>query len=95
MTLDCKTVRIFAYSSTRELSNKVWSEAENGEHESGKRRYGRVRLARSARVRLLRYAKPISRNKLTVLQSTVTLFLLFAFSRLFSLEQSTDFYRYS
>ena len=33
--LDCKTVRIFAYSSTREQSN----EAEN-------RPYGRVRLAR-------------------------------------------------
>ena len=58
--LDCKTVRIFAYSSTREQSN----EAEN-------RPYGRVRLAR---VRLLRHALPISllilRKKPTVLQST-------------------------
>ena len=47
--LDCKTVRIFAYSSTREQSN----EAEN-------RPYGRVRLARFARVRLLRHALSIS-----------------------------------
>ena len=44
--VDCKTVRIFAYSSTREQSNK--------------RPYGRVRLARFARVRLLRHALPIS-----------------------------------
>ena len=63
---------------------KVWSEAENGEHETGERRYGRVRLARFARVRLSRYAKPISRNKPTVLQSIVTLFLLFAFPHPFS-----------
>ena len=95
MTLDCKTVRFLRIQVRASYQTKVWSEAENGEHESGKRRYGRVRLARSARVRLLRYAKPISRNKPTVLQSTVTLFLLFAFPRLFSLEQSTDFYRYS
>ena len=55
--LDCKTVRIFACSSTRELSN---------------RRSG-TRLARFARVRLLRHALPISllilRKKPTVLQS--------------------------
>ena len=49
--VDCKTVRIFAYSSTREQSN----EAENRERD-----YGRVRLARFARVRLLRHALPIS-----------------------------------
>ena len=40
--LDCKTVRIFAYSSTREQSNnnkkKVWNEAENRDRgESGVR----------------------------------------------------------
>ena len=29
--LDCKTVSIFAYSSVRERSKKVWGEAENGE----------------------------------------------------------------
>ena len=55
--LDCKTVQIFACSSTRELSN---------------RRSG-TRLARFARVRLLRHALPISililRKKPTVLQS--------------------------
>ena len=59
MVLDCKTVRIFAYSSTREQSN------------------GRVRLARFARVRLLRHALPISllilRKKPTVLQSSMVL----------------------
>ena len=55
--LDCKTVRIFAYSSTREQSNKRC-----------------VRLARFARIRLLRHALPISlltlRKKPTVLQSS-------------------------
>ena len=51
--LDCKTVRIFAYSSTCEQSNK---------------RCGtRLRLARFARVRLLRHALPIS---LLVLRKT-------------------------
>ena len=49
--LDCKTVRIFAYSSTHEhAKQKVWNEAENRE------RYGRVRLARFARIRLLLHA---------------------------------------
>ena len=58
--LDFKTVRIFAYSSKREQSNKkVWNEAENGEWDCGEtlRRffflsphtpYGHVRLARFA-----------------------------------------------
>ena len=46
--LDCKTVRIFAYSSTREQSNKSLNEAENTELD-----YGRVRLAR---LRLLHHA---------------------------------------
>ena len=58
--LDCKTVRIFAYSSTREQSNK--------------RSGTRLRLARFAHARLLRHALPISlliwRKKPTVLQST-------------------------
>ena len=72
--LDCKTVRIFAYSSTREQSNKrsgmrLKTESENGERRSHTP-YGRVRLAR---VRLLRHALPISllilRKKPTVLQS--------------------------
>ena len=58
--LDCKTVRIFAYSSTREQSNK----------RSGMR----LKTESEARVRLLRHALPISllilRKKPTVFQST-------------------------
>ena len=57
--LDCKTVRIFAYSSTREQSNKRSGTRLKMESETEKRRYGRVRLARFARVRLLRHALPI------------------------------------
>ena len=72
--VDCKTVRIFAYSSTREQSNKRCGTRLKTESETGERRYGRVRLARFARVRLLRHALPISllilRKKPTVLQST-------------------------
>jgi len=58
--LDCKTVRIFCVSKyARAVKQKV---------------YGRVRLARFARVRLLRNALPISllilrKKKPTVLQS--------------------------
>ena len=33
--LDCKTVRIFAYSSTRAVKQKVWNEAENRERDWG------------------------------------------------------------
>ena len=63
-SLDCKTVRIFAYSSTREQSN----EAENRERDwretlfflSPHTPVGRVRLARFERVRLLLHALPIS-----------------------------------
>ena len=74
--VDCKTVGIFAYSSTREQSK-----AENRERDWGETLfslsphtpYGRVRLARFARIRLLRHALPISllilRKKPTVLQS--------------------------
>ena len=73
--LDCKTVRIFAYSSTREQSNKRSKTRLKTESETGERRYGRVRLARFARVRLLRHTLPISllilRKKQTVLQSNV------------------------
>ena len=74
--VDCKTVRIFAYSSTREQSNKRSATKLKTESKTGERRYtpvGRVRLARFARVRLLRHALPISllilRKKPTVLQS--------------------------
>ena len=50
--LDCKTVRILAYSRTREQSNK-----RSGTRLKTERR---VRLARFVRVRLLRHALPIS-----------------------------------
>ena len=60
---NCKTVRIFA----RAAKQKVWSEAENEERDTGV-----VRLARLARVRLLSYATPILRKKPTELQSSVT-----------------------
>ena len=74
--IDCKTVRIFAYSSTREQSNKrstmrLKTESETGEFS---------RLARFARVRLLRHALPISllilRKKPTVLQSKMMVSVL-------------------
>ena len=72
--VDCKTVRIFAYSSTREKSNKRSRTRLKTESETRERRYGRVRLARFACGRLLRHAVPISllilRKKPTVLQST-------------------------
>ena len=59
--LDCKTVSIFAYSSTREQSNKKSGTKLKTESETGDRRLtGRVRLARFTRVRLLRHALPIS-----------------------------------
>ena len=60
MWLDCNTDRIFACSSTREQSNKGSGTRLRTESETGERRYGRVRLARLARVRLLRHALPIS-----------------------------------
>ena len=63
IVIDCKTVRIFAFSSTPEQSNKrcgtrLKTESESGE--SPHRPYGRVRLARFMRARLLRHALPIS-----------------------------------
>ena len=79
--LDCKTVRIFAYSSTREQSNKRSGMRLKTESETGERRFffsSRTRpwLARFARVRLLRHVLPISllilRKKPTVLQSILT-----------------------
>ena len=48
-TIDCKTVRIFAYSSTREQSNKRSGTRLKTESETGERRPGLVRLARFAR----------------------------------------------
>ena len=46
--VDCKTVRIFAYSSTREQSDKRSGMRLKTESETGERPYGRVRLARFA-----------------------------------------------
>ena len=67
LDLDCKTVRILAYSSTREQSNKRFGTRLKTER--------RVTLARFVRVRLLRHALPISllilRKKPTVLQSSL------------------------
>ena len=51
--LDCKTVRIFAYSSTRQQP----SEAENGERDWGARRYKYGRVRREG-ARLLRCSSP-------------------------------------
>ena len=81
--LDCKTVRIFEYSSTREQSNKGFFSLTSHANlvprsPTAKRKpHGRVRLACFARVRLLRHALPIPllilRKKPTVLQSTYKL----------------------
>ena len=59
LCLDCKTVRIFAYSSTREQSNKRSRTRLKTESET-RGETGGVRLARFARARLLRHALPIS-----------------------------------
>ena len=52
-TLDCKTVRIFAYSSTREQSNKRCGTRLKTESETGERRFFFSRLweARALRAR--------------------------------------------
>ena len=75
LSLDSKTVYIFAYSSTRERSNKRSGTRLKTESETHTP-YGRVRLARLARVGLLRHALPIFllilREKPTVLQSKLS-----------------------
>ena len=79
--IDCKTVRIFACSSTREQLNKSSETRLKTESETDFF-LGRVKLASSARVKLLRRTLPISllilRKRPTVLQSrserTVELF---------------------
>ena len=50
--------RVFKYA--RAVKQKVWNKAENRERDWGETPYGRVRLARFARVKLLRHALPIS-----------------------------------
>ena len=81
--LDCKTVRFCVFEYARAVKQKVWNEAENRERDWGETLkvfflsphtpYERVRLARFARLRLLREALPFSllilRKKPTVLQS--------------------------
>ena len=71
-SLDCKTVRICAYSSKREQSNKRSGTRLKTDREHTP--YGRVRLGRFARVGLLLHALPISllilREKPTLLQSS-------------------------
>ena len=57
--LDCKKVRIFAYSSKREQSSKRSGTGMKTESETGERLFF-SRLTRFARVRLLRHALPIS-----------------------------------
>ena len=53
--LDCKTVRIFAYSSTREQSN----EAENRERDWGETlKIRTVRFAYVIFVRITRFSQP-------------------------------------
>ena len=72
--VDCNTVRIIACSSS-EQSNERSGTRLTKESDTGERRYGRVRLASFARVRLLRHALLISllilRKKPIVLQSSV------------------------
>ena len=66
------------YKYARAVKPKVWNEGENRERDWGETvffsRLTRPRLARFARVKLLRHALPISllilRKKPTVLQST-------------------------
>ena len=77
MNLECKTVRSFTYSSTREQSNKRSATRLKTESETGGDAFflSRVRLTRFARVRLLRHALPISflilRKKPTVLKPNI------------------------
>ena len=77
INLDCKTVRIFAYSSTREQSNKrSWNEAEKRERDWGETLKIRACEARPLRARktlTLRFTDFFSdfEKKPTFLQSMV------------------------
>ena len=72
--VDCNTVSTFACSSSEQSNGRSGTRLRT-ESETRERRYGHVRLASFARVRLLRHALPISllilRKKPTVLQSSV------------------------
>ena len=81
LNLDCKTVHIFAYSSTCKQSNKRSGKRLKMESETGERSYsfsprlalGNVWLMSFSSVRLLRHALLILRKKqqFTVLQSNL------------------------
>ena len=73
--LDCKTVRIFAYSSTHEQSNKRSGTRLKTESETGERRACEARVVRARKTLTPRFTDfftdLILRKKPTVLQSTV------------------------
>ena len=73
--LDCKTVRIFAYSSTHEQSNKRCGTRLKTESETGERRACEARVVRARKTLTPRFTDfftdLILRKKTTVLQSTV------------------------
>ena len=95
--LDYKTLRIFAYSSTREQSN----ERSGTESETG----GDAFLSRASRSRLLRHALPISllilRKKKTdcfafylcPLSFSILFYEVFLFLRISTLTLLTEVYR--
>ena len=72
--VDCKTVRIFAYSSKREQSNKRSGTRLKTESETGERQFFSL-----ARVRLVRHALPIS---LLILRKKTDCFAVYANSEL-------------
>ena len=72
--VDCKTVRIFAYSSKREQSNKRSGTRLKTESETEERQFFSL-----ARVRLVRHALPIS---LLILRKKTDCFAVYANSEL-------------
>ena len=59
MHVDCKTVRISAYSSTRDpraVKRKVWNEAENRERDWGETLASHALRKPDGHVRLVRFA---------------------------------------
>ena len=72
--IDCKTVRIFAYSSTyaQAVKQKVWNEAENRERDWGESKF----------VTVPRLVFSVPFNKRTLLQTCRFLLILTCFHRL-------------
>ena len=102
--LDCKTLRIFAYSSTREQSNERSGTRLKTESETGERRFSLAFLSRASRSRLLRHALPISllilRKKndcfavyLCPLSFSILFYEVFLFLRISTLTLLTEVYR--